>query len=75
MEPAMTTAHINAIGTAVPPHQVHDAFMDYVHGWLAPRESRLFDRMAGRAGIEQRYSFVKARQFTAARSMAINELP
>ena len=59
----MTTAHINAIGTAVPPHQVHDAFMAYVHEWLDDRDRKLFDRMAGRAGIEQRYSFVEARQF------------
>ena len=59
----MTTAHINAIGTAVPPHQVHDAFMGYVHGWLDGRDRKLFNRMAGRAGIEQRYSFVEAHQF------------
>ena len=59
----MTTAHVNAIGTAIPPHQVHDAFMGYVHGWLAQKERKLFDRMASRAGIEQRYSFVEARQF------------
>lgn len=59
----MTTAHINAIGTAVPPHQVHDAFMGYVHGWLKPRERKLFSRMAGRAGIDQRFSFVETRHF------------
>jgi predicted naringenin-chalcone synthase len=59
----MTTAHINAIGTAVPPHEVHDIFMDYVHDWLTLRDRKLFDRMASRAGIEQRYSFVEARHF------------
>jgi len=59
----MTTAHINAIGTAIPPHQVHDAFMGYVHGWLDQRKRKLLDRMAGRAGIEERYSFVETRHF------------
>lgn len=56
----MTTAHINAIGTAVPPHQVHDAFVDFVHDMLDdPRQHKLFDRMAARAGIEQRFSFIE----------------
>ncbi|MDG2002418.1 MAG: type III polyketide synthase [Novosphingobium sp.] len=59
----MTTAHINAIGTAVPPHQVHDAFMGYADGWLDTRSRKLFERMAGRAGIEQRFSFVEANLF------------
>lgn len=56
----MTTAHINAIGTAVPPHQVHDAFVDFVRASL--RDSghlRLFDRMVARSGIERRFSFLE----------------
>lgn len=55
----MTTAHINAIGTAVPPHQVHEAFVGFVRQTLRdPKAARLFDRMAGLAGIEQRYSYL-----------------
>lgn len=56
----MTTAHINAIGTAVPPHQVHEAFLGFVHTWLDdPRQRKLFDRMANRSGIERRFSFIQ----------------
>jgi len=55
----MTVAHINAIGTAVPPHQVHDAFVGYVRATLPPKAQRLFDRMVTRAGIERRFSFIE----------------
>jgi predicted naringenin-chalcone synthase len=56
----MTTAHINAIGTAVPPHQVHEAFLAFVHQMLDdPRKLRLFDRMASLSGIERRFSFLE----------------
>jgi len=57
----MTTAHINAIATAVPPHQVHDAFVGFVRGTLNgdAKERHLFDRMVARAGIERRYSFLE----------------
>lgn len=57
-EDSMTTAHINAIGTAVPPHKVHDAFIGFVHGWLNDSDRKLFDRMVRRSGISQRFSFV-----------------
>jgi predicted naringenin-chalcone synthase len=56
----MTTAHINAIGTATPPHRVHDAFIGFVRQALEDRRTReLFDRMVARSGIEQRYSFLE----------------
>jgi predicted naringenin-chalcone synthase len=56
----MTTAHINAIGTAVPPHEVHDAFAAFVRATLDDRKQRrLFDRMAERSGIERRFSFIE----------------
>jgi len=56
----MTIAHINAIGTAVPPHQVHDAFVRFAREALADDSTRrLFDRMVGRSGIEQRFSFLE----------------
>lgn len=57
----VTTAHINAIGTAVPPHDVHAAFNGLVDHMLTDRRSRaIYDRMARRSGIESRYSCVEA---------------
>jgi predicted naringenin-chalcone synthase len=53
----MTTAHINRIGTAVPDHDVHDAFIRFADQMLPDRRSRiLFQRMVQRADIEHRYS-------------------
>ncbi len=53
-------AHINRIGTAVPPHEVHDAFVRYVSGQLDGHKIRpLFERMVARAGIERRFSYVE----------------
>jgi hypothetical protein len=50
-------AFINAIGTAVPDHDIHQAFI----GWALdkipdPRQRKLFERMVGRSGIEHRWS-------------------
>jgi predicted naringenin-chalcone synthase len=54
----MVTAHINAIGTATPPHDIHAAFQDVIGRRLStPREQALFRRMAERAGIDHRYSY------------------
>ena len=56
----MITAHINAIGTATPPHRVHDAFVGYARDALEDDSTRrLFDRMVKRSGIEQRFSFLE----------------
>jgi predicted naringenin-chalcone synthase len=53
----MTTAYINSIGTAVPAHDVHQAFCDFMPGSLPVGKARtVFARMAARAGIERRYS-------------------
>ncbi|MBS3961051.1 MAG: type III polyketide synthase [Sandarakinorhabdus sp.] len=50
-------AHVNRISTAVPGHDVHRAFERFVGGLLeGRRESVVFRRMAGRSGIERRYS-------------------
>jgi predicted naringenin-chalcone synthase len=51
------TAHIHAIGTAVPDHDIHDAFV----AWAMPRisddrERAVFRRMAARSGIDHRWS-------------------
>ena len=54
----MVTAHINAIGTATPPHDVHATFRELIEESLSPSRQRvLFNRMAKRAGIEHRFSF------------------
>jgi predicted naringenin-chalcone synthase len=50
-------AHINAIGIASPPHDIHEKFIDYVSACLPePREEAVFRRMAGRSGIARRPS-------------------
>ncbi|MCA3255817.1 MAG: type III polyketide synthase [Alphaproteobacteria bacterium] len=54
----MATAHINRIGTAVPPNDVHEAFVGFVDGFIPERREKLiFKRMVGRADIAHRYSF------------------
>ena len=56
----MTIAYVNHIATALPPHEVHDAFVAFVAGLLEdPKARRLFERMVVRAGIERRYSFLE----------------
>lgn len=53
----MRDAYLNSIGTAVPDHDVHGAFIDWATDRIAaPRERRLFTRMVQRAGIEHRWS-------------------
>jgi predicted naringenin-chalcone synthase len=53
-------AHVNAVGTANPPFEVHDAFVNFVSATLhEPRTRRLFERMVGRAGIDRRFSFLE----------------
>lgn len=49
-------AHINAIGTATPPHDIHPAFIDWAARRLDGRDARLFARMAARSGITRRWS-------------------
>ena len=49
-------AQISAIGTAVPDHDIHQAFIGWARERLPDRERRLFDRMAARAGIGRRWS-------------------
>ncbi len=53
----MTTAFLNRIATAVPEHDVHDAFVVFAEQMLAdPRLHPVFRRMVSRAGIAHRYS-------------------
>ncbi len=56
----MTTAYINQIGTAVPPHDINQRFIAFADGLLErPFDKKLFHRMAGLSGIEHRYSFLE----------------
>jgi predicted naringenin-chalcone synthase len=54
----LQTAYINRVATAVPPYDVHDAFRRFAQSRLNDdrRNSLLFQRMAGKSGIEHRYS-------------------
>jgi len=55
----LTTAYLNRIATAVPEHDVHDAFVIFAEKMLAdPRLRKVFRRMASRADIARRYSFL-----------------
>ncbi|PZU50582.1 MAG: type III polyketide synthase [Sphingomonas sp.] len=54
---APVIAHVNRVSTAVPEHDVHSAFETFVGSLLeGRREAALFRRMAGRSGIERRFS-------------------
>ena len=57
-------AYLHAIGTAVPPHDVHAAFIGWAREQLSgQREAALFDRMAARAGIGHRWSVLPVSSF------------
>jgi predicted naringenin-chalcone synthase len=48
---------INRMATALPPHEAHAGFLRWADGHLPERRDRaLLRRMAGRSGIEQRWS-------------------
>lgn len=49
-------AHLNAVGTAVPAHDVHHAFIAWASDRVEARARPLFARMAARAGITHRWS-------------------
>ncbi len=54
-----TTAYLNRVATAVPEHDVHDAFVVFADQMLAgPRLRTVFRRMVSRADIAHRYSFL-----------------
>ena len=56
----MPTAHINRIATAVPPHDMHQAFLLFVEDMLPEGKPRsLYRRMARAAAIDHRYTFLK----------------
>lgn len=58
----MAEAFINRIATALPPHDVHDGFLNFGRLMLKGDNRRLtlFNRMAERSGISHRYSYFQA---------------
>ncbi len=53
-------AHINRIATAVPPHDVHDAFVAFARTLLPDERARaVFERMAERSGIAHRHAVLQ----------------
>jgi predicted naringenin-chalcone synthase len=56
----VTSAFINRIATAVPPNDVHTAFLQFAKSLLPTASSMaLFDRMAKKSDIEHRFSFLE----------------
>lgn len=56
----MASAYLNAIATAVPDFDIHHQFIRYCPTLLPDERSRqLFRRMAARAQIDHRYSFLR----------------
>ncbi|WP_262828072.1 type III polyketide synthase [Sphingomonas sp. A2-49] len=54
--PVPPIAYCNAVGTAVPAHDIHDAFIAWASARVEPRARAVFARMAARAGIDRRWS-------------------
>lgn len=54
--PASCPAFLNAVGTAVPDHDIHTAFIAWARARTEARSTRVFDRMASRSGIAHRWS-------------------
>jgi alpha-pyrone synthase len=60
---SLTTAYLNRIATAVPEHDVHEAFVIFAEQMLSePRLRTVFRRMVSRADIAHRYSFLDAQK-------------
>ena len=57
----MTQAWLNRIGTAVPPHDIHPAFVEFGRDTIEdPHKRALFDRMAALSDIQHRYAVIEA---------------
>ena len=57
-KPSVTTAYLNKIATAVPPHDVHEAFVSFARSCLEGdhRRAAIFSRLVERDGIDHRFS-------------------
>ncbi len=61
VSPVFAVPRITAIATAVPDHDIHDAFIGWARAQLQDRRSTaVFDRMATRSGIIHRWSVLPA---------------
>jgi len=49
-------AYLRAVGTAVPPNEVHAAYLRWARARVEPRRAKLFERVARRSGIAHRWS-------------------
>jgi predicted naringenin-chalcone synthase len=67
----LETAYINRVATAVPPYDVHDAFRRFAQSLFHDdrRNGLLFQRMAGKSGIEHRYSSLAPSNLPEGRSI------
>ena len=60
----MTAAFINRIGVAVPPFDIHRPFSEFAMSRLSGRKAQAaFCRLAERAQIDHRYSFLPPESF------------
>lgn len=55
---SVASAYLNRISTAVPPHDVHEAFVSFARSQLKAdnRRGAIFERLVERDGIDHRYS-------------------
>ena len=52
--------YLNEVTTAVPPHDIHDRFLNYIPSLLRDRhELALFKRLVSKAQIKARYSYLR----------------
>jgi len=58
----MTTAYLNRVATAVPAHDVHDAFVRHATRALDARQASVFTRMVDKAQIAHRFSVLAPEQ-------------
>lgn len=70
----MNRAYINHVAIAVPPHDIHDAFRRFAQSKFREdcHASRLFRKMAAKAGIEHRYSCLAPSPDSAAGTIGTN---
>ncbi len=62
---AYLPVYLNGVGTAVPDHDIHDAFIRWARGRVDPRSTKVFDRMAARSGIAHRWSVLPRTEIAA----------
>jgi alpha-pyrone synthase len=54
----MSNAYLNRIATAVPPHDIHGLYLRFAERQLGDTQARTLRRMATKAGIDHRYSYL-----------------